>query len=98
MLRKLDLGPGQQKAVREQVAKMRDLLRQERSTLESARADVGASFGAEALDRDALDAALQAPEQALARIRAELVAAMATIHDVLDAELRARFAGLVSGR
>lgn len=96
-LAKLDLGPAQEKVVREEVTQLRALLRAEREGVSAMRADLAGALGAETLDHAAVDAALQRPEAALGRVRAEVGAAIARIHAVLDSEQRARLAKLLEG-
>lgn len=97
VLRRLDLGPGQEKVVREEMAQLRTLLRSEREALRGMRSDLGDALRAESLDASAIDAALRKPEDALGRVRTEVAAALGRVHAVLDAEQRERLAGMLAG-
>jgi len=95
LFEELDTSPGQEKAIRSALDELRQGLAALRPRLKEARHGVAAAFSNDAFDADAVERALDAPLQDVSQGRGALVAAIAKIHEALDADQRRRLARFV---
>lgn len=97
LLERLDTTPGQEKAIRSAVETLRTSLSEGREELQSVRRDLAQVFGAEALDEQALTAALSKQEAFVNRARSEAVQAIRNVHEALDPRQRRQVSEWISG-
>jgi Spy/CpxP family protein refolding chaperone len=96
LLMRLDTTPGQEKAIRTAVETVRNSLHSGREELQSVRRDLAQAFGAEALDEQALQAAISKQEAFVNRSRTEVVQAIRNVHEALDPRQRRQVSEWIS--
>lgn len=95
LFEELDTSPGQEKAIRSALDELGSSLATLRPRLKETRHDVASAFATDDFDPAAVERALEAPLQDVAERRGALVAAIARIHEALDADQRRRLARFV---
>lgn len=88
LFRRLDVSPGQEKALSEMVERIRERLDDALPELRDARKQVAAALDAEVLDQPALDAAFARSGELAEKLSRELRDAIASAHGLLDPEQR----------
>jgi Spy/CpxP family protein refolding chaperone len=88
LMTRLDTTPGQEKAIRSAVETLRSSFGDGREELQSVRRDLAQAFGSDALDEQALSAAVSKQEAFVNRTRGELVQAIRNVHEALDPRQR----------
>jgi hypothetical protein len=98
LFRRLDVSPGQEKALIEMVERMRERVDETLPELNDARKQVAAALDSEVLDQPALDAAFARSSELAEKLARELREAIARAHGLLDPEQRRMLAhSLASG-
>ncbi|MFO0696932.1 MAG: Spy/CpxP family protein refolding chaperone [Polyangiales bacterium] len=88
----LETTPGQEKAIVAEAEKCRDAMREGRKELRESREDIARAVGGDVFDEVALAAAYAKHDAAIGRMREAGTAALAKVHEVLDAEQRKKLA------
>ncbi len=88
MFRRLDVSPGQEKALIEMVERMRERVDEALPELNEARKQVAAALDGEVLDQPALDAAFARSSELAEKLARELREMIASAHGLLDPEQR----------
>jgi Spy/CpxP family protein refolding chaperone len=88
LLRRLDVSPGQEKALIDMVERLRERMVEALPELQSARKNVAAALGSEVLDRSAIDAAFARSAELAEKLSRELREAITSAHELLDPEQR----------
>lgn len=96
LFRRLDLSPGQEKAVVKLSETLRAELRRARPELVAARKDLAAAFASEELDAGVLEALFEGHRALLSELTRGLWAALSEVHALLDADQRARLAEMIA--
>jgi Spy/CpxP family protein refolding chaperone len=88
LFRRLDVSPGQEKALIDMVERVRERMDEALPELQSARKDVAAALDSEVLDRSAIDAAFARSAELAEKLSRELREALSSAHELLDPEQR----------
>lgn len=88
LFRRLDVSPGQEKALIDMVERVRERMDEALPELRNARKEVAAALGSEVLDRSALDAAFARSGELAEKLSRELREAISSAHELLDPEQR----------
>ncbi len=91
-LSRIDVGPAQERAIVNEVDRMRDRLRAARASVRDARPDLAAAIRGPSLDDAALGAVLGRMDAATTDARAAIVEALRNIHGLLDERQRGQVA------
>lgn len=93
---RLGTRPEQERVIEAALADLQERARSTREKMSTWREDVSRLFDAEALDGDALKATLDAPDPALAELKAAAVEALAKVHAALEPDQRRTLARLMA--
>ncbi|HTL34890.1 MAG TPA: periplasmic heavy metal sensor [Kofleriaceae bacterium] len=93
----LDASPAQERAIVNEVDKLREKLWSTKRNLKDSRGDLAAAIRASELDDAALGAVLGRVDGATAEARASILEALRNIHAVLDDKQRAQLADILEG-
>ena len=88
LFRRLDVSPGQEKALIEMVERIRERVDEALPELNDARKQVAAALDSEVLDQPALDAAFARSSELAEKLARELREMIASAHGLLDPEQR----------
>jgi Spy/CpxP family protein refolding chaperone len=88
LFRRLDVSPGQEKALIEMAERIREHMDDTLPELRAARKEVAAALGSEVLDQSAVDAAFARSAELAEKLSRELREAIGSVHQLLDAEQR----------
>jgi len=88
LFRRLDVSPGQEKALIEMVERIREQVDEALPELNDARKQVAAALDSEVLDQPALDAAFARSGELAEKLARELRESIASAHGLLDPEQR----------
>jgi Spy/CpxP family protein refolding chaperone len=88
LFRRLDVSPGQEKALIEMAERIRGHMDETLPELRAARKAVAAALGSDVLDQSAIDAAFARSFELAEKLSRELREAIASAHGLLDAEQR----------
>src|SRR5579862_7353605 len=91
----LDASPAQERAIINEVDKLRSRLRDVKGGIKDARGDLAAAIRGQALDDAALGAVLGRVDAATGEARTSILEALRNIHGVLDDKQRERLADLI---
>ena len=91
----LDTSPGQEKAIRSALGELRGAITAFRPQLLDARQSIAAALTAEPFDAAALEQSFEGRLAQASSVSSALAAAVAKIHEALDADQRKRLARLV---
>lgn len=97
IMTRLDTTPGQEKAIKNAIETLRASVSDGREELSTVRRDLAQAFAADALDEQALSAALAKQEAFVNRARGEFVTAFRTVHEALDPRQRRQVSEWISG-
>ena len=97
LMTRLDTTPGQEKAIKNAIETLRTSVSDGREELTTVRRDLAQAFAAEALDEQALSAALAKQEAFVNNARSEFVTAFRTVHEALDPRQRRQVSEWISG-
>lgn len=92
---RLETTPGQEKAIVAEAHTLGDAVREGKKALRESREDVARAVGGDVFDEAALAAAYAKHDAAMTGIREAASAALAKVHEVLDAEQRKRLAEML---
>jgi uncharacterized membrane protein len=95
---RLGTTPGQEKVLREELNRLRELGRAARGEAFDARGDLADALRGEALDRTRLDAAVGRLDGAYASLKAAFVDSLGRLHETLDARQREKLAEFLGDR
>jgi Spy/CpxP family protein refolding chaperone len=93
----LDASPAQERAIINEVDKLREKLHSAKVNMKDGRADLAAAVRTENLDDAALGAVLGRVDTATAEVRTATLEALRNIHAVLDERQRAQLADVLEG-
>lgn len=95
LLAELDASPAQEKAIRQEVERVRGKLGELREEKGRTRADLARAVRGESYDEEALADLFVRHDDLLRGLREELAGALGRVHVVLDEDQRARLAGIL---
>ena len=96
LFRRLDVSPGQEKALIEMAERIREHMDETLPELRAARNEVAAALGSEVLDQSAIDAAFARSKELADKLARELREAIASVHGMLDPEQRRLLAAWIA--
>jgi uncharacterized membrane protein len=94
-LARIDATPAQERAIVGELDKLKERVREVKSSMKDARGDLAAAIRGESLDDAALGGALGRADTAHAEIRRAAIDALRGIHGVLDEKQRAQVADML---
>jgi hypothetical protein len=88
LFRRLDVSPGQEKALIEMAERIRGHMDETLPELRAARKEVAAALGSDVLDQSVVDAAFARSAELAEKLSRELREAISSVHGLLDGEQR----------
>lgn len=95
VLERLDTTPGQEKAIRNALQRLKQQAWDLRDEVKQTRADIAAALRAPELDKALLDRVFVKHDEALEKLRASTMLAAEQVHDTLDEQQRRKLADLI---
>ncbi len=92
----LNATPAQEKALREVLGNLREVMSKNRDVLKAARGDVARTLRSESFSEEALAEAVTRHDEAHDALRKAMVDAIAKLHTTFDADQRERLANLIA--
>jgi uncharacterized membrane protein len=96
LFERLDTSHGQEKALVQIAAQVRERLHGTRDELHAARKDLAAAVGGDVIDGTALDSAVARHKALFDKLGKELTQTLLSVHEVLDGEQRALLAQMIA--
>lgn len=95
MFQALDTTPGQEKAIRQAMDELMQVMRQHRSELNKSREDIAKAMRSPSFDETTMGELFARQDAAIEAIRKAVVGALAKVHEVLDEQQRSRLANMI---